>query len=477
MNGRQSILVVDDTVANLRLLAEILADREFMVRPVPDGALAINAAKADPPDLILLDVMMPNLSGYEVCERLKADERTRDIPVIFISAKNDVLDKVKAFSLGAVDYITKPFQAEEVLARVATHLTLRGLQRRLEEQNQALSDALHQLKVAQDQLIQREKIAALGHLIAGIAHEINTPLGAIRASITNISHALEHSLDYLPRLFQTLSPERQADFLALLQASLAHTIVLSSREARQKRRDMQEQLAAAGIDDAEAAAKLLVNMGIYDDATPFLPLLREEGSIFVLQTAYNLFMQKNNSQNIMFAVDRVSKIVFALKNYMHYEESDQKARAQVTEGIDIVLTLYHNQLKYGIELVTNYAPVPQVECYPDELKQVWTNLIHNAIQAMQGAGRLEIHVYQDRMPPRDPPDERQAVVVQVTDTGHGIAPENLPRIFDPFFTTKAAGEGSGLGLDIVRKILARHQGAITVESQPGNTTFRVFLPV
>ena len=238
MNGRQSILVVDDTVANLRLLAEILADREFMVRPVPDGALAINAAKADPPDLILLDVMMPNLSGYEVCERLKADERTRDIPVIFISAKNDVLDKVKAFSLGAVDYITKPFQAEEVLARVETHLTLRGLQRRLEEQNQALSDALHQLKVAQDQLIQREKIAALGHLIAGIAHEINTPLGAIRASITNISHALEHSLDYLPRLFQTLSPERQADFLALLQASLAHKIVLSSREARQKRRDM-----------------------------------------------------------------------------------------------------------------------------------------------------------------------------------------------------------------------------------------------
>ena len=87
-------------------------------------------------------------------------------------------------------------------------------------------------------VIQREKIAALGHLIAGIAHEINTPLGAIRASITNISHALEHSLDYLPRLFQTLSPERQADFLALLQASLAHKIVLSSREARQKRRDM-----------------------------------------------------------------------------------------------------------------------------------------------------------------------------------------------------------------------------------------------
>ncbi|OQX24530.1 MAG: hypothetical protein BWK80_20320 [Desulfobacteraceae bacterium IS3] len=138
---KTNILVVDDIPANLRLLAEILANREYMVRPVPDGARALAAAKGAPPDLILLDIMMPNMSGYEVCEQLKSDERTRDIPVIFISAQNEIMDKVKAFSLGAVDYITKPFQAEEVLARVETHLTLRNLQKRLEEEKAAAENA------------------------------------------------------------------------------------------------------------------------------------------------------------------------------------------------------------------------------------------------------------------------------------------------------------------------------------------------
>ena len=219
MSARQSILIIDDTPANLRLLTEILSHRAYMPRPVTDGLLAITAAQAEPPDLILLDIMMPNITGYEVCERLKADERTRDIPIIFISAKNEVFDKVKAFAFGGVDYITKPFQAEEVLARIETHLALRSLQKRLNAQNAELAEALRQLQLTQEQLIQREKIAALGHLIAGIAHEINTPLGAINASIHNISQALDLSLDHLPRLFQTLSPGRQADFFVLLHAA------------------------------------------------------------------------------------------------------------------------------------------------------------------------------------------------------------------------------------------------------------------
>ncbi len=138
---KTSILIVDDIPANLRLLAGILADKEYMVRPVPDGARALAAAKGEPPDLILLDIMMPNMSGYEVCEQLKSDERTQDIPVIFVSAQSEIMDKVKAFSLGGVDYITKPFQAEEVLARVETHLSLRNLQKRLEEQKAEAENA------------------------------------------------------------------------------------------------------------------------------------------------------------------------------------------------------------------------------------------------------------------------------------------------------------------------------------------------
>jgi sigma-B regulation protein RsbU (phosphoserine phosphatase) len=129
------ILVVDDTPANLQVLAGMLKDRGYKVRPVPGGKLALLAAQRDPPDLILLDINMPEMNGYEVCDRLKADDRLKGIPVIFISALTEQLDKVKAFATGGVDYITKPFQMEELHARVETHLKLRRLQVELEEAN------------------------------------------------------------------------------------------------------------------------------------------------------------------------------------------------------------------------------------------------------------------------------------------------------------------------------------------------------
>jgi PleD family two-component response regulator len=128
-----SILIVDDAPANLQVLAGMLKDRGYKARPVPSGKLALLAAKAHPPDLILLDINMPEMNGYEVCERLKADDQLKGIPVIFISALNEQLDKVKAFAIGGVDYLTKPFQMEELHARVATHLKLRRLQIELEE--------------------------------------------------------------------------------------------------------------------------------------------------------------------------------------------------------------------------------------------------------------------------------------------------------------------------------------------------------
>ncbi|MFM9962847.1 MAG: PP2C family protein-serine/threonine phosphatase [Planctomycetaceae bacterium] len=136
-----SILVVDDTPANLQVLAGMLKDRGYKVRPVPSGKLALQAAQRDPPDLILLDINMPEMNGYEVCEHLKADETLKGIPIIFISALTEQLDKVKAFSIGGVDYITKPFQMEELHARVETHLRLRRLQLELEETNAQLKKA------------------------------------------------------------------------------------------------------------------------------------------------------------------------------------------------------------------------------------------------------------------------------------------------------------------------------------------------
>jgi len=139
--AKANILVVDDTVANLRLLSKILSTHGYLVRLARDGELALTSARFNPPDLILLDITMPGMNGYQVCTQLKADERTRDIPIIFISALNEVLDKVKAFSVGGVDYITKPFQVEEVLARIETHLTLRKQQNRLTQKNEQLAVA------------------------------------------------------------------------------------------------------------------------------------------------------------------------------------------------------------------------------------------------------------------------------------------------------------------------------------------------
>lgn len=136
--SKASILIVDDTPENLRLLSRMLAWQGYQVRAANSGILALQSARANPPDLVLLDIVMPEMDGYETCERLKAEARTRDIPIIFISALDKAFNKIQAFAVGGVDYVTKPFEAEEVLARVATHLALRELQTRLEEANTKL---------------------------------------------------------------------------------------------------------------------------------------------------------------------------------------------------------------------------------------------------------------------------------------------------------------------------------------------------
>lgn len=142
----ETILVVDDTPANLRLLFQILSGHGYQVRAVSSGTRALESVRAGQPDLILLDIMMPEMSGYEVARRLQSDEKTRDIPIIFISALEDVKNKVSAFQAGGMDYVTKPFQVEEVLARVQTHLKLYSLQKQLERRVCELEEALAQIK-------------------------------------------------------------------------------------------------------------------------------------------------------------------------------------------------------------------------------------------------------------------------------------------------------------------------------------------
>ncbi len=460
-----NLLIVDDIIENLRLLTDILSKQGYIVRPVPNGRVALATAQTKPPDLVLLDIKMPDLDGYQVCEQLKADEKTRDIPVIFLSALSETLDKVKAFGVGGVDYITKPFQVEEVLARVKTHLALRDLQKHLEHKNEDLSNTLEQLKATQDELIQSEKMAALGQLVAGVAHEINTPLGAIQLSVDNISVFLNQTLTKLPAFFRSLSETQEQDFFALLQQALQNETILSSREQRRLRRTLVHQLEEQGIDNATKMADHLVEIGAYENIEQFFPLLSDKT---ILEMAYQLVSLQQSTETIATSSQRAAKVVFALKNFAHFDHSGEKVLTNVTEGIETILTLYHNQLKHGIHLKRVYdSNVPPILCYPDALNQIWTNLIQNALHAMNYQGTLTIAVKQ----------QDNQVQIYITDTGLGIPPEIQQKIFEPFFTTKAHGEGSGLGLDIIKKIIEKHEGQIKVESVEGQTTFAVFLPI
>jgi two-component system, NtrC family, sensor kinase len=462
-----NILVVDDTPENLRLLAGILSEKGYQVRPVPNGKLALSAAQKIPPDLVMLDIMMPEMDGYQVCQQLKASEITKDIPVIFISAINDVLDKVKAFAVGGVDFITKPFQVEEVLARIETHLKICSLQHSLQEKNQDLATAILQLQTTQEHLIQSEKMASLGQLIAGIAHEINTPLGIIGSSIENIANFWDANLEKLPEFFQEISSESKAYFSLLMNRSNHQKNVLTSKEKRKFKQHLISYLKAEKIAESEDIADTLVDMGIYDNIEDLLPLFKLSDWEKVLNTAYQFASFKKSISLIQRATAKSGKVVFALKSYAHFDNKQEKIEANLHEGIETVLTLYQNQLKHGMEVIRKYGDLPKIICYPDDLNQVWTNLIHNALQAMDYHGTLTIETLQ----------KEGRIFLRFTDNGKGIPPEIIPKIFQPFFTTKSTGEGSGLGLDIVRKIVDKHEGDVAVESVPGETTFTVSLPI
>lgn len=333
--------------------------------------------------------------------------------------------------------------------------------------NAELATALQTLQQTQEQMVQQEKMSALGQLVAGIAHEINTPLGVVQASISNITHAMEQSLEQLPLLFQTLAAEHLEQFRTLLGWAIQPSPPRSSREERQLRKSLKQSFADQGLSRADQFAEIFSRMGVQPDLDAILPLLTEKDAPLVLETAYQLALIQNNSQNIRLAVDRAARIVYALKSYARQDITGIPVMASIPESIDTVLTLYQNQLRRGIEVTRLYHPVPPIPCYPEELAQVWSNLIGNAIHAMNDRGEIAIAI----------DSQDQFIQVDITDSGSGIPPELLSRIFEPFFTTKPMGEGSGLGLSIVRKIIDKHHGRIEVDSYPGCTRFQVWLPL
>ncbi len=329
------------------------------------------------------------------------------------------------------------------------------------------SNSYSKVKDAQQMLIQSEKLAALGQLSAGIAHEINTPLGAIKA-IAQESQAMGKSLVHnLLALYRNLSPQEIQALLEFMDTHKVKFEFLTTREERPLRMMLQKELEALHIDQASLLANKLCQVNIYA-VDQGLDKLIGPNFPLIVDTLHLLFLEQKNNNTTLISVEKASRIVKALKMYLHTSETNIPERYNLRESLDTVLTIYNNQIKHGIRVAVDVPDDIDMEGFSEEIGQVWTNLIVNACQAMNFTGTLVIKAQL----------KSNTAHITISDTGCGIPPEIGDRIFDAFYSTKKIGEGSGLGLDIVKNIVLKHNGKISYNSQVGaGTTFHVELPV
>ena len=359
--------------------------------------------------------------------------------------------------------------------------------------NKELESTLLELRQAQAALVHSERMAGLGQLVAGVAHEVNSPAAAIQGAVDNLADNVERLARRARELGEIrMAPTDRTKFFALVE-QLAPRLQVARVEApaqvRRQARELSSSLLKLGLAEVEGSCRTLVEIGAAEAAYQ-LAQLAERASIgdasvaplaekttretetprvafnalvgYLEQYAY-LF---RNTHAIRTAIRRITRIVGALKGYSHLDQA-KVTIADIHEGIENTLVILHSELKYGITVTRKYAELPNVPVYVDELNQVWTNLIHNAVQALGGRGEIVIETKRDGA----------NVAVTVEDNGPGIPADVMPRIFEPFFTTKAKGEGTGLGLGIVKQIVDKHAGKIEVTSKPGCTRFTVLLPV
>lgn len=329
-----------------------------------------------------------------------------------------------------------------------------------------------ELKDAQSMLVQREKMVTLGQLVAGIAHEINTPLGAIKATADTLSATMERVFKALMEQSIGFSDEDRSNFIKLTGMVSASIRQMNTTSQIRKARGEIRNFAKSRIpENGDTIAELLIRLELCDMELleENIEILSDPKAVQMLKLICDISPFIFGSQTIELAAAKAGKIVFALKSYSHSGVLGEGAPVDVAQSIETVLILYQNQLKQSIQVVKDFdMQLPKIFAVVDEIGQVWTNIIHNAIQAMPGGGMLTITLLNTN---------DGFVEARFSDTGIGIQRENLEKIFEPFFTTKQAGEGTGLGLDISNKIILRHGGVINVQSEPGaGTVFIVRLP-
>ncbi|MDZ8031267.1 response regulator [Nostoc sp. DedSLP04] len=437
---KRNILVVDDTPDNLRLLSAMLTAQGFEVRKALNGKMALTACQMVLPDVILLDINMPGMDGYQVCQQLKADDKTSEVPVIFISALDDVVDKVKAFDVGGVDYIAKPFHGAEVVLRIENQINLRLLQVKLQEQNFLLQQALDNLKASQVQQIQNEKMVALGQLVAGLAHEINNPISFIYGN-------LQYAGQYVEDLVKMIEVYQQE----------------------------------------------------YPKPTPKIQQIAKDIDLnFIIKDLQNLIGAMYRGS------DRIQEIVLALQHFSRHDEAEMKRVNIHEDIENTLVMLQHRLRETAnrpaIVVVKDYGNLPLVTCYASELNQVFMHLLNNAIDAIQegvengkwGAGNQfpdeamgneAWGIGNQSSPPQiwihTEVTDLNAVKIAIADNGLGIEESLRSRLFDPFFTTKPVGKGSGLGLSISYQIIVqKHRGNISCNSSVGKgAEFAIEIPI
>jgi signal transduction histidine kinase len=395
------------------------------------------------------------LSEQELTE--KVQQRTAELETAnsqILSAYNtaDAL-RVKAEAAKEEAEIAKNLaETQRQQAEIARHETA-----------QALAD----LKATQNQLIAAEKMASLGLLVSNVAHEINTPIGAVKSSGALIADTLESTLAEMPKLFSLLEDAPRGLFIQLVLGNKGANPPMSTREERALTKQIAAQLEDAGVDDVNRKARLLMKLRAHQNPLDYLPLLQHPESDFILQVASNIADVVNSTHNINNAVERVSRVVYALKALSGDDVLRAVILAPLQPGMDKALAKYASQMQ-NVELIQHYqADMPAIRADHDAVEQLCIHLVMNALQAMNYEGKLTVGLRA----------ENNHAIITVADTGSGIADDIKARIFEPFFTTRLSGEGSGMGLAIVKRIVEQHRGTIDVQTEVGmGTTLTVTLP-